>query len=313
MRSKIYSFYLASLLFTLAAGSLVGKAQTFNGSTVNTAGNSLIPSTGTGGCGVEPQTAVTGGTRFNCAVAGVPGGSTLQSMSVNFTHTFDGDIDMYLISPAGAILELSTDNGSSGDNFTNTVFSDGAATNITSGTAPFTGTFRPEGTLTVNTCGLTVTPTVVNLLGMGITAGTWQLLILDDAGGDTGTMLGWSLTFGIAGAPTVTCPGNITTNSTSGLCGAVVNYTVTSTGSPAPTITYSLTGATTRTGSGTGSGGIFNVGVTTVTVTASNGSGTVNCSFTITVNDVQAPTITCPANITVNNGAGICGAVVNYP
>ncbi|HLF65956.1 MAG TPA: hypothetical protein VI603_19490, partial [Saprospiraceae bacterium] len=31
------------------------NAQMFNGNTVNTAGNSLIPSTGTGGCTVAPQ------------------------------------------------------------------------------------------------------------------------------------------------------------------------------------------------------------------------------------------------------------------
>ena len=155
----------------------------------------MIPSVNTGGCGVEPQTAATGGTRFNCTVAGVVAGSVLYRVNVNFTHTFTGDLDMFLVSPAGAVLELSTDNGGGGDNFTNTVFRDNALINITAGIPPFSGPFRPEGTLTATTCGITVTPTVTTLLAMGTTTGTWQLLILDDVGADAGAMINWSLTF----------------------------------------------------------------------------------------------------------------------
>lgn len=135
-----------SVLGILLSVSLA-TAQTFNGSIINTAGNGAIPSAGTGGCGVEPQTAATGGTRFNNVVAGLGAGATVASVQLNFTHTFDGDLDIYLVSPGGQVLELSTDNGGGNDNFTNTVFCDNAATNITAGAAPFTGTFRPEGTL----------------------------------------------------------------------------------------------------------------------------------------------------------------------
>ena len=142
-------------------------AQTFNGSTTNTAGNSMIPSVNTGGCGVEPQTAGTGGTRFNCAVAGVVPGNVLDRVNVNLTHTSTGELDIFLVSPSGAVLELSTDNGGSGDNFTNTVFRDNAPTSITAGTAPFTGSFRPEGTLIAVNCGITITPTVTTVVGMG--------------------------------------------------------------------------------------------------------------------------------------------------
>ncbi|MBK7233189.1 MAG: HYR domain-containing protein [Saprospiraceae bacterium] len=39
---------------------------------------------------------------------------------------------------------------------------------------------------------------------------------------------------------------------------------------------------------------------------------TATCSFTITINDTEAPQITCPNNIVVSNDAGICGAVVTY-
>jgi hypothetical protein len=37
-----------------------------------------------------------------------------------------------------------------------------------------------------------------------------------------------------------------------------------------------------------------------------------SCSFTVTVLDPVAPTITCPSNTTVDNDAGLCGAYVTY-
>ena len=76
-------------------------------------------------------------------------------------------------------VELSTDNGGTGENFTNTRFDDEAATPITSGSAPFTGSFQPEGSLA------TLDGKAAN--------GTWTLRIYDDAGSDTGTLNAWSL------------------------------------------------------------------------------------------------------------------------
>jgi subtilisin-like proprotein convertase family protein len=98
---------------------------------------------------------------------------------LNITHTYDGDLDIYLMGPDGTTVELSTDNGSSGDNFVDTVFDDDAATPISGGTAPFTGSFQPE--------------TPLSVLNGKSAAGTWQLTITDDAGGDTGTLDGWQL------------------------------------------------------------------------------------------------------------------------
>lgn len=109
-------------------------------------------------------------------------------------------------------------------------------------------------------------------------------------------------------SPGVTCPGNITTLTTTGSCNTIVNYTVVSTG--APVLTYSLSGATTGSGNGTGSGLVFNLGITTVTVTATNPCGTVSCSFTITVNDSQIPAISSqPASQTTCAGNNVTFAV----
>jgi subtilisin-like proprotein convertase family protein len=101
------------------------------------------------------------------------------NVGLTLTHTYDGDLDIFLIGPNGMRVELSTDNGSSGDNFTDTIFDDEAATAIGFGTAPFTGSFQPEGSL-------------ASLDGI-LPTGTWALEITDDAGGDLGELVAWSV------------------------------------------------------------------------------------------------------------------------
>ncbi|MCC6476117.1 proprotein convertase P-domain-containing protein [bacterium] len=97
----------------------------------------------------------------------------------SLTHTYDADLDIKLVGPNNVEIELSTDNGSFSDNYVNTVFDDEAATLITAGTAPFTGTYRPEGLLSTYD---------------GISpVGTWRLHICDDLGGDVGTLTGWEI------------------------------------------------------------------------------------------------------------------------
>ncbi|MBL0018709.1 MAG: HYR domain-containing protein, partial [Bacteroidetes bacterium] len=111
------------------------------------------------------------------------------------------------------------------------------------------------------------------------------------------------------------CPANITVNTALNLCTQVVTYAPVVTGAPTPTLAYTLSGATTGSGTGTGSGSTFNRGTTTVTITATNPCGSATCSFTVTVNDVQAPNAICQ-NVTVNlnsagNGSTTASAVNN--
>jgi len=106
--------------------------------------------------------------------------------------------------------------------------------------------------------------------------------------------------------PTITCPANITVSNDPGQCGAVVNY-------PPPTVSDNCPGVGAPT-CAPASGSFFQKGTTTVTCNVLDAVGnTAACSFTITVNDTQPPTITCPANITQSNDPNQCGAVVNYP
>ncbi|MBL7795017.1 MAG: choice-of-anchor D domain-containing protein, partial [Saprospiraceae bacterium] len=101
--------------------------------------------------------------------------------------------------------------------------------------------------------------------------------------------------------PTITsCPSAQIVPAATNQCNAVVSYAPLVSGSPTPIWTYEFVGATSGSGSGTGSGAAFNVGATTVTLTATNSCGTSSCTFVVTANDTQFPSITCPPPTTVS-------------
>jgi subtilisin-like proprotein convertase family protein len=114
--------------------------------------------------------------------------------------------------------------------------------------------------------------------------------------------------------PILICPSPMTVSNTPGQCGRTVGYGHTlSDNCGAPTLTYSMSGVLTGNGSGSGSSTYFPVGTTTVVLTATDGANApVQCTFTVKVNDTEAPNITCPGSILVSNDAGQCGAAVAY-
>jgi subtilisin-like proprotein convertase family protein len=114
------------------------------------------------------------------------------TVTVNVTHTFDGDLVFHLNSPAHAQVTLVEQRGSGGDNFTSTVFDDAAATSIAAGSAPFSGSFRPESPLSA-------------LIGTQA-AGVWELVAIDGAQNDAGTIDGWALNLTVA-VPCAAAPG----------------------------------------------------------------------------------------------------------
>ena len=136
----------------------------------------------------------------------------------------------------------------------------------------------------------------------GTTTVTWTY---DDGNGNTSTQT-QNVVLSDVTAPVISCPANISVNNDPALCSAAVTYT-------APIGTDNCAGASTAQTVGLASGATFPIGTTTNTfvVTAANGQ-TANCSFTVSVTDSEAPQITCPANISVNNDLGLCEAVVNY-
>ena len=144
----------------------------------------------------------------------------------------------------------------------------------------------------------------------GLGTDTIFYIARDDAG-NADTCL-FTVTVADSTAPVITCPADVVVSSDPGGCTAVVNGLAPSTTSNCPdTVSYTLTGATAGSGGDDASGTTFEIGVTTVTYIITEGSLADTCSFTVTVNDDTDPAITCPADITMNNDAGVCGAVIN--
>jgi subtilisin-like proprotein convertase family protein len=119
------------------------------------------------------------GVSSTLAVTGIGAVSAVR-VNVNITHTSVGQLALSLISPTGKSIALATNRGGTGDNFSGTTFDDAAATPISSGSAPFTGTFRPEQSLS-------------GLAGLAAD-GTWTLKVVDNASGATGSLNNWTLT-----------------------------------------------------------------------------------------------------------------------
>ncbi len=101
------------------------------------------------------------------------------------------------------------------------------------------------------------------------------------------------------------CPANITVPTDRGKCSAVVNFNL-------PTATDACGGDVVVTSS-IKSGSTFPAGTTPVVVTATDASGNkTTCTFNVIVEDKEAPTITCPPDVTKETDPGKCSAVVNF-
>lgn len=127
----------------------------------------------------------------------VLGPEVIQSVCIDsLEHRWIDDLDIFLISPGGQFLELSTDNGGNGGNnlgldyYLNTCFTVDATTPINfpgpqagPDAVPFTGEWLPEG--------------IWSDLWDGAfpSNGTWRLQVLDDAFNVTGTLFSWTITF----------------------------------------------------------------------------------------------------------------------
>jgi hypothetical protein len=106
-------------------------------------------------------------------------------------------------------------------------------------------------------------------------------------------------------APTINCPANITKSTDPNQCAALVSF--------APTANDNCSGVGTPTCTPP-SGSSFPKGTTTVTCTVKDAANNQSapCSFTVTINDTQAPSITCSLNISAPAATGQCGAAVSY-
>jgi len=286
--TAIEVYYLKPITFTTTSSSCAGTVSVTvsGGQPEANASNYTITNTGLGTLTGTPIThagtvTITGLTDSQAWSLSIADGNGC-SASVN--GTFSGDVILPQIVCPGNITVNNTV-GSCGAivNYSTPVGTDncpGVVTTLTAGMA--SGSTFPIGTTTV-------TYAVDDVIGNGPVSCSFTVTVVDSE------------------APQITCPGNITVNNTAGSCGAIVNYST-------PVGTDNCAGATTTLTAGMASGSTFPVGTTTVTYAVNDaaGNGPVTCSFTVTVVDSEAPQITCPGNITVNNTVGSCGALVNY-
>ncbi len=106
----------------------------------------------------------------------------IVSVCLDLETDFDADIRLYLVAPNGQVLELSTNNGGSGDDYTQTCFTPTATVPITAGAAPFTGDFQPEGNW--------------DIFNNAPINGDWSLQISDQFGiNAVGNLNWWSIAF----------------------------------------------------------------------------------------------------------------------
>ena len=123
------------------------------------------------------------------------------------THPADHELRLTLLSPDGTRIVLADGLGGNGANYTGTVFTL-AAPSIVNGSAPFTGTFAPQGDFT-------------RIFDKDMLGG-WRLEVRDAAGGGVGTLSSWSLdltrqqcgahpTASATATPTPVSPGGSTT------------------------------------------------------------------------------------------------------
>jgi subtilisin-like proprotein convertase family protein len=290
---------LGTATFSFTLGAISGTPSTFS----YTGPPAAIPDANAAGVNV-PLT-VSGFTGriadLNFRIDGTACNTTPGSTTVGVDHSFVGDLTFKLTSPAGTTITFISRPGgvnNGGNNFCQVLLDDDASvTSISAiiGTGsppagpPYTGTFRPQSPFSA--------------FDGQDPNGTWTLNVSDAVAPDSGFVRAFSLIItgytccsGGAGC-TLTCPSNIVTNTAPGQCSAAVTY-------PAPTVSGTCGTVTCNPPSGS----TFQKGVTTVNCTSSTGGG--SCSFTVTVNDNQAPTITCPANVTVTSPTP---TVVTYP
>ena len=122
------------------------------------------------------------------------GPDVIKSICIDsLDHRWIDDMDIFLISPGGQFIELTTDNGADGgnglqpDQFLNTCFTVDATTMINeppgASAVPYTGDWLPEG--------------VWSDLWDGEfpSNGTWRLQLSDDQNGLDGTLYSWSICF----------------------------------------------------------------------------------------------------------------------
>lgn len=254
----------------------------------------VIPDNSCGGAPLEYDIVVSGtGTQLGVDVA-------VASVSLIVAHTYDADVEMELRSPNGAVVALSSGNGSFNNDYGDPLdVSCASVTNfsrngidgpITAGVAPFIGAFIPEGNL--DAFNDSSNPN-----------GTWKLIVCDNFPGETGTVEFVSIEFA-APCETPVINGISTTSSS-----ATIVWLSSNAGA-AYTLEYGVPGFT--------PGGIGSLGTENGISVAGNNSETIaglvpfsNYDFYLSENcGVLQSALVGPFSFTTNKANDVCAGAV---
>ena len=163
------------------------------------AGGLTVPASGTSGV-ASPYPSTLG-------VSGAPTGPGSIKLLINgYTHTYPDDNDFLLVAPGGQKMIVMSDvGGSTGIVAIDLSLDDAAPTLLPDSGQLATGSYRPSN---VGAGDAFAAPapggpygepapagaaTLASVFGAGDPNGTWNLYVVDDAGGDSGTIAGWCL------------------------------------------------------------------------------------------------------------------------
>jgi len=123
------------------------------------------------------------GVRIPLVVAGAAEGFfELRGIRVSITHTYIGDLELYVEAPDGTRVALSKMNGGAGQNYQNTLFVDSVgARALGTGAAPYAGAWQVDE------------PTGFAKLRNAPQTGTWNLFVRDLGPADVGPVTGWAV------------------------------------------------------------------------------------------------------------------------
>jgi len=125
----------------------------------------------------------------------VPGSDPVRDVDVelDISHNWDRDLTISLRHEQVSVLLIDT-RGGGGYDFTGTILDDEAKLTIAEGSAPFTGSYRPEETLTA-------------LDGMD-QSGDWTLIVTDAMAPDDGLLNAWALHLDVETNASLDCNDN---------------------------------------------------------------------------------------------------------
>lgn len=314
-----YNFPVGTTTVYVKATDAAGNTSTGTFTvTVNPGGISLTISNIT--TNVIPGTCAANVT-FNATTTSCSSVTVIYSLSSTFSPTIPSTSSF----PVGTTTVYAKATDTSGKtattSFTVTVVDNQApvitAPSITTSVTPGTCTANVAFNVTTVDCkpvtltyslSSTFSPTIAS--GASFPIGTTTVYVkATDSNGNVSTKT-FTVTVVDNQAPVITAP-NITVNNDLNTCGAKVTFTATATDCSAYTLVYSLSSTCSPTIS---SGTTFPVGTTAVYVKATDAFGNTSTkSFTVTVKDAQAPTITSPlTNLNLQVDCGKCYATFCY-